>query len=236
MSDVTAYYDRYWSAEDEPVHQPDPVLAARILDGVGRGTACLDVGCGRANSYAPALGECAGSYVGVDVSPVAVEAAQAAGLDARLITDAGELPFPDASFDHVVCVEVLEHLFAPHDAVAEMRRVLRPGGRLVASVPNAAYWRLRANLLVGLWNPAGDADSIERPWRDPHLRFFTLASFERLLRYAGFTHVEVGGHGGRGLDHATSRPTSFGAGRLYRRAERRLPSLLGFELHAVAVR
>ena len=120
--------------------------------------------------------------------------------------------------------------------MAEIRRVLRPGGRLVASVPNAAYWRLRANLAFGVWNPLGDELSVERPWRDPHIRFFTPQTLERMLRLAGFTDVETGGHGGRGLDHVSTRHTSFGQGRAYRLAERRWPSLFGLTIHAVAVR
>jgi ubiquinone/menaquinone biosynthesis C-methylase UbiE len=230
------YYDSYWAADPGKRYDPAPELRALILDGVTGATRCLDVGCGTGNSYAPELARRAGAYTGVDVSAHAVEAAQAAGLDARVIDDAAELPFEDASFDHVTCIEVFEHLFAPHAAAAEIRRVLRPGGGLVVSVPNAAYWRLRANLLLGTWNPMGDEQSLAKPWRDPHLRFFTVATLERMLREAGFTDVRAGAHGGRGLDHLTSRPTAFGQGRLYKAAERVRPSLLGLNLHAVAVR
>jgi SAM-dependent methyltransferase len=42
---------------------------------------------------------------------------------------------PDARYDFVVCTEVLEHVLQPFDAVAEIRRVLRPGGLLIASAP-----------------------------------------------------------------------------------------------------
>jgi SAM-dependent methyltransferase len=230
---VARYYDAYWARGDRR-YEPEPELWRLILADLGPSEHCLDVGCGTANSYATVVAGRAGAYVGVDVSHAAVAAVRTAGLDARVVADATELPFEDDTFDRVICVEVLEHLFAPGDAAAEIRRVMKPGGRLIASVPNAAYWRMRANLLFGLWNPAGDEDAIERPWRDPHLRFFTLATFERMLREAGFSRVSVGACGGRGLDHATSRPTRFGSGRAYRAAERRLPSLLGAVIHAVA--
>jgi SAM-dependent methyltransferase len=233
---VAGYYDRYWGAGEEPYYELDPALSRLLFDGVGPGTSVLDVGCGTARSYAPELARRAGSYVGVDVSATAVEAARAAGLDARVVDDASALPFPDASFDRVVCIEVLEHLFAPDRAAAEIRRVLRPGGKLVASAPNVAYWRLRAMLAGGVWNPLGDERSVEEPWRDPHVRFFTPATMERMLRRAGFASVDVGAHGGRGLDHLTTRPTAFGQGRLYRLAERRRPSLFGLTIHAVAER
>jgi hypothetical protein len=114
--------------------------------------------------------------------------------------------------------------------------VLRPGGRLVTSAPNVAYWRLRASLALGVWNPLGDEQSVERPWRDPHIRFFTPATLASMLRSAGFSKVDTSGHGGRLLDHLTSRPTAHGQSAAYRLAERRFPSLFALTVHAVAVR
>lgn len=229
---VRPYYDRYWSAARIPRYEPEPELRKLLLDNA-RGS-LLDVGCGAANGYAPELARHVGSYTGVDVSQHAVELAQAAGFDARVIEDAAELPFPDASFDSAVCIEVLEHLFEPHAAAREIRRVLRPGGTLVVSVPNAVYWRLRLNMLIGVWNPVGDELSAEQPWRDPHLRFFTPTTLERMLRLAGFTSVEVDTMGGCFLDHLTTRPTAFGQGRVYRAVARRMPALLGMTIGAVA--
>ena len=82
------------------------------------------------------------------------------------------------------------------------------------SAPNVAYWRLRDNMLLGLWNPLGDALAIEQPWRDPHIRFFTPGTLKRMLEHAGFSGAAVGAHGGCFLDHLTSRPTSFGVSRV----------------------
>jgi SAM-dependent methyltransferase len=233
---VARYYDEFWSGEIERHYEPDPKLLALILEGVTGATHCLDVGCGSCNSYAPELARRAASLVGVDISANAIAEARAAGFDARVVRDAAELPFADESFDHVVCVEVLEHLFLPHRAIEEIRRVLRPGGRVVVSTPNLAYWRLRANALFGFWNPLGDELAAEQPWRDPHIRFFTMKTLERMLGMCGVAPIEIGAHGGRGIDHMTSRRTGLGQGRVYRLAERRLPSLLGLTIHAVAVK
>ena len=52
-----------------------------------------------------------------------------------IVTSANALPFPDEYLDTILLLEVLEHLVDDHAAVREMRRVLRPGGRLVVSVP-----------------------------------------------------------------------------------------------------
>jgi SAM-dependent methyltransferase len=233
---ITDYYDRYWSAETTPRYEPGAELMGLIKQNLGPETDVLDVGCGAGNSYAPAVAAEARSYVGVDVSAEAVERARGAGLDARVVEDAAELPLADQSFDFVICIEVFEHLFEPHQAAAEICRVLRPGGKLVASTPNAAYWRLRLDVARGRWNPLGDTLSIEQPWRDPHIRFFSPGILERMLRGAGFSRVDAGAHGGCFLDHLTSRPTAFGQSRVYRAAERRLPSLLGLTIHALAVK
>lgn len=235
-SHVRDYYDAYWSAEVQPRFELDEVLVELLERHVDRESRCLDVGCGAGETYAQWINREAASYVGVDVSAKAVEHARQRGLSAELIDEAVTLPFAADSFDVAVCIEVFEHLFAPARAASEIRRVLRPGGVLIASTPNSAYWRLRANLLFGVWNPLGDSRSIEAPWRDPHIRFFTVAVLERMLRTAGYGRVEVGAHGGRLLDHMTSRPTAFGVSGMYRRVERRFPALLGMTLHALAVK
>lgn len=231
---VRSYYDAYWSAPVPPRYEPAPELARLIARAVDGGTACIDVGCGAGQSYAGDVSRAAASYVGVDVSERAVELARSGGLSARVIDDAAELPFEDDSFDIAIAIELLEHVFQPELVVQEIRRVLRPGGRMIVSTPNAAYWRLRVNLMFGIWNPLGDALAIEQPWRDPHIRFFTLAVLERMLTQAGFGSVEAGAHGGCLLDHLSSRPTSFGVSRPYRALEARFPSLLGMTLHALA--
>src|SRR5437763_7141567 len=106
---VGEYYDTYWSAngsgfqgrEYEPLH-------AAVAPFVGARSDCLDVGCGDGRTMSRFLTAHAASCVGVDVSARAVESARSLGVDARVIDDAGTLPFADASFDLVTCVEVLE--------------------------------------------------------------------------------------------------------------------------------
>jgi methionine biosynthesis protein MetW len=206
---------------------------------VGPADRSLDVGCGDGRKSGLWLAEHAGSYVGVDISEAAVEAGRSFGLDCRQIDDASELPFADGSFDVVVCTEVLEHLFAPQETVGEIRRVLRPAGTLIVTVPNVAYWRKRLELaLLGRWDPLGDALSVERPWRDPHLRFFTRPTLKRLLVLSGFESVRVRGREGAFLcdippfGRLFRRRRSF----VYRALERRFPGLLGIGLSAVAVK
>lgn len=88
----------------------------------------LDVGCGRKpyRELTPAT-----RYVGLDIDTPETRALAAADL----FYDGGRFPVADASFDGVLCSQVLEHVFEPEPFLAEIRRVLRPGGRLVLAVP-----------------------------------------------------------------------------------------------------
>jgi SAM-dependent methyltransferase len=77
---------------------------------------------------------------GVDVDAAALAWARRGDLAATLVRAALErLPFADASFDKILCTEVLEHIRDDVAALRELRRVLRPGGRLAVSVPHADF-------------------------------------------------------------------------------------------------
>jgi SAM-dependent methyltransferase len=99
----------------------------------------LDVGCG-VKPYYPFFAGVASEYIGVDV----VE-----NPAAELLGPVEALPVEDASFDVVLCTQVLEHCDDPAQAVRELRRVTRSGGRVLASThgvqvyhPSPAdYWR-----------------------------------------------------------------------------------------------
>lgn len=173
----------------------------------------------------------------MNVSDVAVELARERGFDARVIGDAARLPFDDDSFDVVSCIEVLEHLFEPQRAATEILRVLKPGGVLIATVPNIAYWRRRAELAIfGRWNPFGDDLSVKESWRDPHIRFFTWWSLGTMLGGVGYKRILVSGYGGiflrefPGIRQFVSRRPS----RIYRRLESVVPALLSTWLYAIA--
>jgi SAM-dependent methyltransferase len=85
------------------------------------GTRILDVGCGD-KPYYPFFAS-ASEYIGIDESHPAAE----------LKAPVERLPVDDASFDVVLCTQVLEHAEDPAQAVRELRRVVKPGGRVLAS-------------------------------------------------------------------------------------------------------
>jgi ubiquinone/menaquinone biosynthesis C-methylase UbiE len=61
---------------------------------------------------------------------------RAPGIEVKRGDLSAKLPYEDAAFDYVTCLEGLEHIENPHQAVREFRRVLKPGGHLVVSTPN----------------------------------------------------------------------------------------------------
>jgi len=155
---VATDYDSFaevYSAENEVsllnAYYERPATLALAGDVAGR--RILDAGCG-SGPLAAALRDRGAIVTGVDSSAGMLELARRRlGDDANLhLADLGRpLPFPDAAFDDVVASLVLHYLEDWAAPLAELRRVLRPGGRLIASVdhplqghplvrPGADYW------------------------------------------------------------------------------------------------
>jgi ubiquinone/menaquinone biosynthesis C-methylase UbiE len=141
---VPAIYERYWRPALARVVKgvtgpgmDEEARIARLLLGLGEGDVILDVACGPGNfsrQFASRVGD--GLVVGIDASRTMLARGAAdlgpAGIDnlALVRGDATALPFRDASFDGVCCFAAL-HLFAdPFSGLDEMRRVLKPGGRI----------------------------------------------------------------------------------------------------------
>ena len=168
-------------AEGEFVFVPEriPLFQATI----GRGKRVLDLGC-RSGALTRHFLE-GNELVGLDVDAAALAKASDLGIEPVQANVEEPLPFEDASFDAVVAGELFEHLQFPDALVAEIARVLRPGGVLVGSVPNAFRLQGRLRFLLG-----------RAPEDDPtHLQMFSPAAMRDLL--GGFEDVRLEFVGGR---------------------------------------
>jgi SAM-dependent methyltransferase len=168
-------------AEGEFVFVPEriPLFQAAI----GRGKRVLDLGC-RSGALTRHFLE-GNEVVGLDVDGEALAKAAALGIQPVRANVEEPLPFEDASFDAVVAGELFEHLQFPDALVVEVARVLRPGGVLVGSVPNAYRLQGRLRFLLG-----------RAPEDDPtHLRMFSPSAMRNLL--GGFESVRLDFVGGR---------------------------------------
>jgi methionine biosynthesis protein MetW len=141
-------------------------------------TRVLDVGCagGHLGAELAAKG-CA--VVGVELDG---SAARARGLEVveGSIDDPAVREQLPRELDAVVCADVLEHLPDPWKTLAFLATLLRPGGRAVVSLPNAAHWTVRRTILRGRF-PRDDHGLFDRT----HLRWFTRSSARELLEGAG---------------------------------------------------
>lgn len=78
----------------------------------------------------------------------------------------GDLPYPQKSFDYIIFGDVLEHLYDPWKTLENMHRLLKPGGKILASIPNIMHYSVINELLDGKWKYA-DAGILDRT----HVRF-----------------------------------------------------------------
>jgi SAM-dependent methyltransferase len=111
----------------------------RTIDGLGLPPRArvLDAGCGSGRNMVDLARW--GTVTGVELSEAAAEAARGRHVGEVVEGSVLEMPFAPASFDLVVCLDVIEHLQDDRAALRELRRVLAPGGALLITVP-AYQW------------------------------------------------------------------------------------------------
>ena len=178
----------------------------------------LDVGCSSGYLAAP-LTAAGARVVGVELDPDAAEAARAFCAEV-LVGDieSMELPIEPASFDAIVCGDLVEHLRDPTAALERLRPLLRPDGRLVLSTPNVANWAMRLSLLAGRWRYT-DRGILDRT----HTHLFTRKTLAETVDAAGYRVIE--------LDHTAPVPL-VGTPSVERAAHaiaRLRPSLLAYQ-------
>lgn len=193
---LRAYYEANPLMVSSPFGGVDSLnapLLESVWDALGidpRDAAVLDVGCGRGMARA-LVDQAGGMYTGLDFV--------VSGQGFRLVQgDALRLPFRDAAFDLVCCMDAFEHFPDPDAGAREFYRVLKPGGRMFLSVPNYAnvagaikwlyetlgWYDVRTWAPFRRWQP----QELELPMTGPWVR--------RIFRTAGFVRPRRIAHAG----------------------------------------
>jgi len=137
----------------------------------------LDVGCGTGGFLRELCCDDNWQGMGVDINESALSVARRQGVKV-LCGQLRDVRFPNAYFDVVTMWDVIEHIPDPIGTLAEIRRILKPGGRFLLSTPNSKGWQAR--FWVSHW--AG--------WDVPrHLQVFSPQTLHRLLEETGFELV-----------------------------------------------
>jgi ubiquinone/menaquinone biosynthesis C-methylase UbiE len=220
MHETRAYYDEFAHRYEDRRGGRDPGgyhdliddLEVELVARYGTGKDVLEVGCGT-GLLLERMREFARSTRGIDLSPGMLEKARARGLDV-VEASATQLPFEAATFDVACSFKVLAHVPPIAEALAEMVRVVRPGGHVLAEFYNP--WSLR-----GLAKRFGPAGAISHRTKEDavYTRFDSPWQVERLLP-AG-TRL-VASRGVRIVTPAAGALKLPIAGKLLARAERAL--------------
>lgn len=173
-----------------PLYRKDPVLTMSdsphsphmiIPDLIPAKSFVLDVGC-NAGYLAKTLLKKKCITDGIDINETAL-------LQAKLYCRSvyrrdlyqPSLDIPSRTYDYIVFSDILEHLPRPDQILVSVKHYLKPGGYVIASIPNIARIELR---IRHLWGDFTYAPGIMSP---DHLRFFTRDSAIKLFQHAGYT-------------------------------------------------
>jgi SAM-dependent methyltransferase len=181
------YYEELWQRLPGELEPPDRELRLRfMLAHVARGDRVLDLGCGDGWMTAE-LARAGAAPTGVEVAQAAIDRGRGRhpDLDLRLAPIDGPLPVSDNACDVVWASEVIEHVADTARWLSEIRRVLRPEGRLLLTTPNHSRLRLLVAGIELYSEPLGD-----------HLHLYSTNSLREVLRDFDFDEIEIRRAGG----------------------------------------
>jgi SAM-dependent methyltransferase len=198
---LIAFYERVTTPVRVAEYHRNLEDVEEALPGRGR---LLDFGCGPGYFVKCAVDRGWEAH-GVEVGAWAEAAAARLGLKYFHRGLLADQHFPDGFFDAVCANQVLEHLPAPRNDLAEIHRILRPGGIFYANVPN--YRTLP--ILMG-------CDDFELNFPMAHLNYFTPSTLADLLRRCGFRVVRTVSSGGLKWENLVGRRTMSEEARAHR--------------------
>lgn len=197
--DLTGDNRKIWEANPPTFVDRRVEIILELLPRKGPTARLLDVGClegSYTRLYADAIGT--EDIHGVDVSLNAEARAKGVQSVEFDLNSGAPLPFPDADFDVVVCIEALEHIYPTDFTLREIRRVLKPGGTAIIDVPRLDSF-LNIGLLAFGFQPPGIECSRDRRYGSinddsvltGHVAYFTRRALLEMLTASGFEVIEA---------------------------------------------
>lgn len=151
--------------------------------------AVLDVGCACGGTLLQIrnLYKSAELY-GIELCKGAADIASTFAEVSTQNVEEGNPNYSENSFDYIIFADVLEHLQDPWQVLRSMNKLLKPDGKILASIPNVMHFSIFKNLLNGLWAYA-DCGILDKT----HLRFFTLHEIRKMFLESGYKDLHVSG-------------------------------------------
>ncbi len=158
-----------------------------ILSAIEPRSVVLDVGCGPGYLAQHCTAHNV-SWYGIDVNAAYVEQARKFYTAACVydLNSSDQFPYEGVTFDTVLMADVLEHVVDPLAALSHAMGHVRPGGRVIISLPNVAHFTVRFNLLRGRFD-YGDSGILDRT----HLHLYTRDTALALARQGGLVVKDV---------------------------------------------
>lgn len=177
-SDFSRYYEQEWKIK---LSRPEyATLDARWRSRwdfarlhISPGSKVLDAACGDGVLGKFLIEEQQCEVHGLDVSDYALDISRQRGLTAKFCNISSDrYPYEDGIFDFVTMLCCLEHILDPAHALTEAKRVLKPGGTIIVTLPNAAYFWYRLSFLFGKMS----VDLLHiNPGEGMHIQFFNYS-------------------------------------------------------------
>jgi 2-polyprenyl-3-methyl-5-hydroxy-6-metoxy-1,4-benzoquinol methylase len=161
----------------------DDLRMRKLVMLAGQGNRILDLGCGE-GWLARLLKENGNDLTGLDFTTAAVHTSRKKGIKTFVCNvETDRWPVKNSSFDVVVAAELIEHILDTDTLMKKIRRVLKPGGRLIISTPNTASLGRRLLLLFGR-NPY--LEECFHKTAAGHVRYFVREGIIKLLKRHSF--------------------------------------------------
>lgn len=152
----------------------------------------LDIGCGDGEILDVVEPRQIVNVYGIDNNPDSLKIAQKKGMNVKICDiNLEKIPYVDNFFDHIICLDVIEHVSNPRFLLSEAYRVLRKGGKIILSTPNI---RFSDHLITLVLKGNFPKTSIDQHLYDGgHIHFFTYKDLEYLLRESKFKNIRRDG-------------------------------------------